>query len=56
MPIQNFRPTSDVIRIAERVPVADPQVNPNEVKMITLMRLITMTAPESKAVSGEREN
>jgi hypothetical protein len=41
MPIQNIRPTSDVIRIAERVPAPDRHVNPNEVKMITLMRLIT---------------
>ena len=56
MPIKNFRPTTDVIRIAERVSATDRHVNPNEVTMITLMRLITMTAPESKAGSGEREN
>jgi hypothetical protein len=54
MPIQNIRP--NVIRIAGRVLAADRHVNPNEVKMITLMRLNMMTAPESKAASGEREN
>jgi hypothetical protein len=48
MPIQNIRPTSDVIRIAERVPAADRHLNPNEVKAITLIRLITMTAPEAE--------
>jgi hypothetical protein len=53
MPIQNIRPTSDVTRIAERLPVTDRHVN--EVKAITLLRLM-MTAPEPKVVNREREN
>jgi hypothetical protein len=41
-----------VIRIAEQVPVADRHVNPNETKAVTLIRLITVTAPEPKVVDG----
>jgi hypothetical protein len=55
MPIQNICPTSDVIRIAERVPAADRQVNPNEVKAIPLIARVMVTAPEPKVVNRERE-
>jgi hypothetical protein len=43
MPIQNVRPTSDVIRIAERVPAAcsGSAGNANEVKAITLIARVT---------------
>jgi hypothetical protein len=43
--------TSDVIRIAERVLASGRYLIPNEVKATTLIRLITMTAPERKGVN-----
>jgi hypothetical protein len=42
--------STHVIRIAERIAAADRYVDPNEVQVITLIRLITKTFPAPKIV------
>jgi hypothetical protein len=54
-PIQLSAPTSDVIRIVEQVPAADRQVNTKEVKAITLIATVLVTALEPKVVNRELE-
>jgi tellurite resistance protein TerB len=47
--------TYDVVGIAERVAAADRHVDPKEAHVIKLMRLITMTSPDSRAVGRGRD-
>ena len=49
-PIAALSLTFDVVRIAEQVAAADRHIDPNEAQVINLIRLISMTAPELKAV------
>jgi len=49
-PVSSMSLTSDVTRIAERVAAADRHVHPDEAKVIRLIRLITMSFPESKVI------
>jgi tellurite resistance protein len=44
--------TFDVIRIAELVAAADRHVDPNEERMVRLIRLIAMTSPVTKLVDS----
>ena len=46
----------DVVRIAELVAAADQHVDPNEAQVIRLIRLITVTSPEPKAVNPSRSS
>ena len=47
-PVAGLSLTTDVIRVAERVAAADGRVYPGEAHAITLIRLITLAAPEPK--------
>ncbi|MBV9530063.1 MAG: TerB family tellurite resistance protein, partial [Bradyrhizobium sp.] len=55
--IEAFRPVtrlslrSDIIRIAERVAAADGYLHPDEVQMITLIRLMMMAEPRTHTSS-----
>ena len=49
-PVAALSLTFDVVRIAEQVAAADRHIDPNEAQVISLIRLISMTAPELKAV------
>ena len=44
--------TFDVVRIAELVAAADRHIDPNEARVISLIRLISMTSPELKTVDS----
>jgi tellurite resistance protein TerB len=50
-PVSALSLSSDVVRIAELVAAADRRVDPNEVHVIRLIRLITMTTPKPKAAA-----
>ena len=49
-PVPSMSLTSDVTRIAERVAAADGHVHPDEAQVIRLIRLLTMSFPESKVI------
>ena len=51
-PIAALSLTFDVVRIAEQVAAADRHIDPNEAQVISLIRLISMTTPELKAVDS----
>jgi tellurite resistance protein len=55
-PVPSLSLTSEVIRIAEEVAAADDHVHPNEMQMITLIRLITMKLPEPTPVHSPRRS
>jgi tellurite resistance protein TerB len=51
-PVAALSLSFDVVRIAERVAAADCRVDPNEVEVIRLIRLITMTSPQPKIAAS----
>jgi tellurite resistance protein len=51
-PIAALSLTFDVVRIAEQVAAADRHIDPNEAQVISLIRLISMTAPEVRAANS----
>jgi tellurite resistance protein len=51
-PVAALSLTFDVVRIAEQVATADRHIDANEAQVISLIRLISMTAPELKAVDS----
>jgi tellurite resistance protein len=55
-PVLALSLASEVIRIAERVAAADKHVHPNEAQVIRLIRLITMSFPDPKAVEPSRKS
>jgi tellurite resistance protein TerB len=50
-PVAALSLTFDVVRIAELVATADQHVDPNEARVIRIIRLITMTSPVPKVVN-----
>jgi hypothetical protein len=55
-PVAALSLTFDVVRIAELVAAADRHVDPNEARVVRLLRLITMSSPEPRLVESPRDS
>jgi tellurite resistance protein len=55
-PVAALSLTFDVVRIAELVAAADQHVDPNEARVIKLIRLITMMSPEPKLAGSPKSS